>query len=97
MKSKEFSDKSIQPPSTFDNSLNAGTNYYHNSKIRIKFDGSCLKQDKEVTFTHKQVVKTYIVFEINLWNYAHSDDPTLGTYFLCATKLVKNADTDKYQ
>ena len=47
LKSKEFSDESIQPPSTFDNSLNAGTNYYHNSKIRIKFDGGCLKQDKD--------------------------------------------------
>ena len=57
---------------------------------------SCLKQDK-VTFTHKSVAKIYIVFEINLWNYVRCDDPTQGTSLFGTVKLVKNADTDKYQ
>ena len=32
----------------------------------IEFDGNCLKQEK-LTFTHKEVVNIYIVYEINFW------------------------------
>ena len=63
-----MSDESIQPLSTSDNSLNLGINYFDNAKIRVKFDGNCLKQEK-VPFTHKQVVIIYIVYEINLWPF----------------------------
>ena len=47
-------DESIKPPSRSDNSLNPGISYIDNARIRVKFDGSCLKQEK-VTLTHKQV------------------------------------------
>ena len=33
------------PPLMYDNSLNPGINYIDNSKIQLKFDGSCLKQE----------------------------------------------------
>ena len=36
--------------------------YYDTSKIRVKFTGSCLKQDKS-TINHKNVVNIYIVYE----------------------------------
>ena len=42
-KSKGLSDESIKPPSTSNNA----------HKIREKFTGSCLKQDK-ITYTHKK-------------------------------------------
>ena len=45
-KSKGLSDETIKPPSTSDNSLTPALNYYCASKIRIKFTGTCLKQDK---------------------------------------------------
>ena len=51
--SKGLSDESIKPPSTSDNSLTATINYYNAQKIRVKFTGSCLKQDK-ITYTHKK-------------------------------------------
>ena len=38
----------------------------YNAKILIEFDGNCLKQEK-LTFTHKEVVNIYIVYEINFW------------------------------
>ena len=44
---------------------NPEINYINNAKIRFKFDGSCLKQDK-LTFTPKAALKFYIVFEINV-------------------------------
>ena len=41
-KSKGLSAESIKPPTTSDNSLTPGLNYYGN-KVRVKFTGSCLK------------------------------------------------------
>ena len=61
-KSKELSYKSFKPAAS-NNSLASVLNHIH-SKSKVKFDGSCIKQDK-VTFTLKQVVNVYIVCEIN--------------------------------
>ena len=49
-----MSNKSIRPPSTHDNSLAPSWSYI-GTKMRVKFDRSCLKQDK-ITFTHKNIV-----------------------------------------
>ena len=62
-KSKGLSTESIKPPTTSDNSLAAALDYY-GTKTRVNFTGSCLKQGK-VTFNHKKVVNTYIVYELN--------------------------------
>ena len=48
--SKRLSDEIIKPPTTSDNSLNPKVSYY-GTKTRLKFRGSCLKQDK-ITFNH---------------------------------------------
>ena len=71
-KSKGLSNESINP-TTSDKNL-AQTLGYFGNKTRVKFDGSCLKQDK-ITFTHEKTVNIYIVYEINLWNYVDSSDP----------------------
>ena len=44
-KSKRLSDKIIKPPSTTNNSLAPALSYF-GTKTRLKFNGSCLKQDK---------------------------------------------------
>ena len=62
-KSKGLSDETIKSPTTSDNSLAPSLNYI-GFRLRIKFDGQCLKQDK-VTFNHKTIVNIYIVHEIN--------------------------------
>ena len=48
-----------------------GTNYsitlsldYLSAKIRVKRNGSCLKQDK-IMYTHGKIVNIYIAYEIN--------------------------------
>ena len=71
LKSKGLSDEIIKPPTTSDNSLG--------NKTRVKFAGSCLNQDK-ITLTHGTIVNIYNVYEINLWSYVDSSDPTLGNY-----------------
>ena len=92
-KSKGLSDETIKPPSTSGNSLTPALSYYHASKIRVKFTGSCLKQDK-VTFNHGKVANIYIVYELGASSSSNSD-PTIKSCFFGAVTLTKNADIDK--
>ena len=41
---------------------------YLDAKIRVKFNGSCLKWDRS-TYTHGKIVHLYIVYEITLFSY----------------------------
>ena len=58
-----MSNESITPFPAPNNFLTPSLNYL-GTKIRLKFSGSCLKQDK-VTYTHGKLVNIYIVYEIN--------------------------------
>ena len=61
-----MSDEIVNPPATSDNSIAPALSYF-GSKTRVKFYGSCLKQDKN-KFTHRKIVNIYIVYEISLWD-----------------------------
>ena len=67
---------------------------YLGSKIRVKFNGSCLKQDK-ITYNHGKIVNIYIVYEINI-NGNNSSYPTLENCLFGAVTLTENADIDEY-
>ena len=94
-KSKSLPNEIIKPPVTSDNSLNSSICYNNSVKIRVKFDGSCLKQDK-VTFTPKAILNFYFVSEVILWPYYVVTDFPLENSLFRAFKLIKNADPDKY-
>ena len=64
--------------------------------MRVKFTGSCLKQDK-VTFNYKKVVNIHIVYELNKIAAIGNNFPTLQNVLFGAVKLTKNADIDKYR
>ena len=49
-KYKGLSSASIKPSTTSDNSLAPALNYY-STKTRVKFTGSCLKQDEHLSLT----------------------------------------------
>ena len=53
-KSKGLSTETIKPTITSDNSLAPTINYYYVAKIRVKFTGSCLKQEKLYLTTEKK-------------------------------------------
>ena len=93
-KSRGLSDESIKPPKTSDNSPTQELSYV-DYRIRVKFDGTCLKQPK-ITYTYKKVVNTYIVYELGA-SSSHIDDPTLKKCLFGAVTLTKNADIDKYR
>ena len=61
-KSKGVSDKSIKPPSAPNDFIDSSLGYF-GDKIRVKFSGSCLKQNT-ITYNHGNIVNIYIVYEI---------------------------------
>ena len=93
-KSKELSAESITPPSAPNNFLNPSLNYL-DAKIRVRFSGSCLKQDKS-RYTHRKIVTIYIVYEINKKYSTTSSDPTLESCVFGAVTLTKNVNIDQY-
>ena len=94
-KSKGLIDESIKLLAASNNSLALSLSYV-GTKIRERFDGSCLKEDK-ITFTHGKTVNIYIVYEINVWDHGYDDYPALEKCFFGAVKFVKNVDIDKYK
>ena len=61
--SKGLSDEIIKPTSTSNNRLAPSLDYSIN-KIKVKFNGSCLKQNK-ITYTHGAIVNIYIVHKLS--------------------------------
>ena len=84
----------VKPPTTSNNSLNPRLSY-NDTKIKVQFTGSCLKQPK-FTFTHKKVVNIYIVYELGA-SSSHSSDPTIKNCLFGAVTLTKNAEFEKYK
>ena len=73
--SKGLSNESIKANSVSNNIINPVLLSYLDTKMRVKFNGNCLKQDK-ITYTHGKVVNIYIVYEI--FSYSSGDNyPTL--------------------
>ena len=88
------SNESITPPSGATNFLIPSLNYL-STKIRVKFSGSCLKQD-EITYNDGKIVNIYIVYKINKKDNTVISDPTLENCLFGAVTVTKNADIDKY-
>ena len=65
------------------------------TKIRVRFSGSLLKQDK-ITYTHGKIVNIYIVYEINKKDNTITSDPTLENSLFGAVTLTKNVNIDSY-
>ena len=94
-KSKRFSDESIKPPATSDDSLNPRLDYFNNPKLRVKSNGSCLKFDKTTLIPNK-IMNLYITFEIKSWPCYGYNLFVLRNFLFGVVTLTKNADPDKY-
>ena len=82
----------IKPLTTSDNKL-APTLKKSGQKLYVKFDGSCLKQDK-ITFNHGRIVNIHNVYDLKSpGNY--DDNITFEICLLGAVKLTKNVDISK--
>ena len=63
LKSKRLSDKTINSIKTPDYWITPYLIYYDFNKIRVKFDGDCLKKD-QAAILYGGTVNVYIVYEI---------------------------------
>ena len=68
---------------------------WYNSRIKLKFKESCLKQEDKAAFTIKNVINLFIVYELDTWLPDLSAEFTLKDCSLGAVNVTKNADTDK--
>ena len=67
---------------------------YDYARIKVKFNGDFLKQDK-VTYNHEPIVNIYAVYRLTLTTKDSS--LTLQNCLFGAVKLTKNADIGKYK
>ena len=93
-KSKVLSDERINSITTSKYSITPELSHY-GTNTRVKFNGSCLKQDK-ATYVHGTIVNIYIVYEISK-NYNISSYPTLENCLFGAASLTKHVDIDQYK
>ena len=93
-KSKGLSNESIEPATTPNKILNLSLDD-GGSKIRVKYSGNCLKQEK-LTFNRRKIINIYIVYEIER-NVNKSSYPTLENCLFGAVKLIKYIDIDLYK
>ena len=89
-----MSDERINPTKISDYRITPYLSCYVINKIRVGFDGGCLKQDQGM-IPLKGIVNIYIVFEIPN-NFNISDYPTLENCVFGAVKLTENTDIGKY-
>ena len=60
-KSKGYCDERINSISASNHSITPELSYY-GTKIRVKFNGSCLKQDR-IKYTHGTIINIYAVYK----------------------------------
>ena len=93
-KPKVFSNGKISFATTTSNNKFATNLIYDNARIKVKFNGDFLRQNK-VTKNHGLIVNIYIVYRLtpDTKNYSIAlEDCLFG-----AVKLTKTADIDKYK
>ena len=82
-----LSDETITPYVTSDNSLTPLIDYY-GSKIRVKFNKSCLKQSNKLTYDYGCKVNIYIFHELR-GSSSNNSDPTLKKFFIWCSYFNK--------
>ena len=90
-KSKGLSDERINSITISNYNFTPELSHY-GTKTRVKFSGSCLKQDK-ATRSQGTIVNIYIVYEIEKKNNI-SSYPTLENCLFRAVSLTKHVDID---
>ena len=68
---------------------------YTGNKVRVRFGGTCLEQDK-ITFNHGKIVNICTVYEISVAD-SNNNYPTLEKCLFGAVKLTENDDFGKYK
>ena len=68
---------------------------HYDTRIRLKFNKSCLKQSSKLKYSYGHRVNAYFVYELGA-SGSNNDDPTIKNCLFGAVTLTKNADIEKY-
>ena len=93
--SKGLSNETFMLPFTSNKSISPKLVWMNNSRIRLEFKGTCLKQEK-APFTPNDVVILYIVFELNILLQDFHAEYTVKDCFFGTVKLTKNVNPNKF-
>ena len=89
-----MSNESIKPFTTSNKMLNSSVDYV-GTKIRVWFNGDCLKQGK-ITLNYGKIINIYIVYEIkrsvNISSYPSLEDCLFG-----GITLTQHVDINLYK
>ena len=88
-KSKGLSNETITLYATSDNSLTPLIDHY-GIKVRVKFNGSCLKQSNKLTYSYGANANIYIVYELG-GSGSNDNNPTLKKCLFGTITLTKNS------
>ena len=91
-KSEGLSNEKISSTITTSNNKFATSLIYLNARLKVKFNGDYLKQDK-VTYNHGPILNIYIIYK--LIPDTKDSSITLENGLFGAVKLTKNAEIDK--
>ena len=89
-----MSNEKFKPPYTANKSLYSKL-IWSNSRIRLRFEGSCLKQEDKAPFTPSNVVNLFTAYELDRWSKDLNAEFTLKDCLFGNVKIAKNADPDK--
>ena len=70
--------------------------WMNNSRIRLKFEGSCLKQEEKAPLTPDNVVNLFTAYNLYTSLGDFNNDFTLRDCLFESVKLTKNQDKCKY-
>ena len=70
--------------------------WFNKSRLRLRFEGSSLKQEDTTPLTPNNVLNLFVVYELDRWSRDLNTDFTPKDCLFGAVKLTKNADPDKY-
>ena len=93
--SKRLSNEKFTPYFTSNKSLSPKL-VWHSSKTKLKFTGSCLKQEDNAAYTPSNVVDLYIVYELDSRSQDLNPKLSLRDCLFGNIKITKNADLNKY-
>ena len=80
-----MSNKTFKPPDTANKTLLQ--NCY---KYKLRFEGSCLKQEDTASFTSNKVVNLFIAYELDTWSRDLNAGFTLQDCLFGSVKITKN-------
>ena len=90
-----MSNKKAQPPFTADKSFSPNVIWMNNSRIRLRFTGTCLRQEL-ASFTLSNIVNLFIVYELGKRLQNLNVKFNLKDYSFGDIKLTKNSNPNKY-